>query len=459
MSAALERYKGNIPEHDYSALEAWSTTFYDYQHEWLFDNTKLAICCKSRQIGTSHTTAAIGVLWGAFHGELTTIISIGQRESAEVLDKCRRHVEVLRKLGSTMASTLRANSTEIVFASGGRIVALPASGGRSFSGNVFLDEYAYQEHAADVWDNAAPVTMLGHKLRVISTPNGVGNEFHALWERAGKRSSSWQRYRVPIELAVSHGYRVDIEHCWELAKGDTRIFDQMFNCSFIDSVLQYIPTEMIDECSTTMNLCESTQNPEHFAGLDIGREADLTVLTVLRRVGKHLRLVFMKSMKRTDGDALEEMVDDAFKRFNLRRLCVDATGLGTFPSERIKKKHSERIDVPHRRSRVECLNFSPTLKEGLATNLYTVMSDAALLIPKTDAALPGCEPGTARQLYKEIASLQRVITASGNVQYTTPRTSAGHADRAWSLMLAVYAVDKVHPMVQALQERMLGRSA
>ncbi len=233
----VARYRRTLPAREYAALAAWASTFYQFQHDWLFDDSRLAICNKSRQIGTSHTTAGVGVLWGAFHGEMTTIISIGDREAVEVLDKCRRHAIVLQKLGSQMASTVRSNANEIVFHSGGRILALPSSGGRSFSGNVFLDEYAYQEHAKKVWDNAAPVTLLGGKMRVVSTPNGVGNEFQQLWERAtktdesGKRLSTWRPHEIPLSIALAQGYPVDISYCWELAKGDPRLFEQMFNCS------------------------------------------------------------------------------------------------------------------------------------------------------------------------------------------------------------------------------------
>lgn len=440
-TSAIARYQRTLPKNEWAALYSWLTSFYPFQLDWLLDASDLGICNKSRQIGLSHTTSAVGVIWGAFHGELTTIISIGDRESVEVLEKARKHAFVLAKLGSRMAAVGKTdNANELSFASGGRILALPSSGGRSFTGNVFLDEFAYQEHAGKVWDAAAAVTMLGGKLRVASTPNGVGNDFHQLWQKANEQSSGWAHYEIPIQAAVDDGYPVDIAKCWKLAKGDPRIYDQLFNCSFLDNRLQYIPSDAIDGCSADYNIA-TIGDGQHYAGLDIGRENDLTVLIVLRVILGVRFVVHVESMKRTDSDGLEAMVARAFERFKLRRLCVDATGLGVFPAERLKKKHTL----------VEPVNFTPTTKEDLATGLYTAMTGGVMRIPKTDASLPGIEAGTAERLRKDLAAIRRIVTSAGNVRYDAPRTAEGHADHAWALALAHHAAGTANAMAEALR--------
>lgn len=475
----LAKYRAVLPDYEFDALAAWCLGFFPFQRDWLLEDADLAICNKSRQIGTSHTTAAVGVLWGAFHGEMTTIISIGKDEAQEVLEKCRAHVDILQKLGSKCAATLKSNADEIVFASGGRIKALPSSGGRSFSGNVFLDEYAYQQHATKVWDAAAPVALLGFKIRVVSTPNGIGNEFYDLWElatnpdRQTEASTPWKAHEIPIELAISQGYPVDIAKCWGLAKNDKRLFAQMFNCSFLDNVLQYIPFEIIESCQTD-EILEAPATGEFYAGLDIGREVDLSCLIVIHKQRAYKRVVHVECMKRTDSDGLEAMIARAFERYKLRRLCIDSTGLGTFPVDRVKKQWSEKIEVSHRRPRVEGIVFGPLSKETLATGLYTAMTDTLVVLPLSDRELPtrvgiddrkGLEPprqytvnelGTAKKLKRELGSIQRVITTAGNVQYKTPRTADGHADRAWALMLALHASTGTNPMIDALQARMYG---
>ena len=472
-SGPIPPWYSRLPPEEHNALEAWASTFYGFQRKWLFEPALLSFQNKSRQIGSSHTTGGKGVLWSAFHGESSIIVSIGKAESQEVLDKAARHVRVLQGLGSKMARTIRAPSKEaIAFASGGRIVALPGTGGRSFSGNVILDEYGYSEHAAEVWDAVAPVTTLGYRLCVLSTPNGIGNEFHSLYERANRPGTKWSAHEVTLAQAIEQGYPVDVNHCWELAKGDPRVFDQMFNCSFLDNVLQYVPTRDIDAARTIEVLQPKANAHEDFyAGLDIGREADLTCLVVVRvQYGKDVAdVLHVEAMPRTDSDGLEEMVAAAFEKYHLRRLCIDATGMGAFPSDRLKKMHGDRREVPHRRNRVEAVEFTVQTKETLATTLYGRIATGTCRLPDSDVQLPTHErmrkdgsvsvvnmPGTAATLRREIASIRRTINPSGRISYDAPRTSDGHADRAFALALALHAIDSVHPLTAALMASQAG---
>jgi len=424
----------------------------------------MAICAKARQIGFSHTTAGVAVRWGVYHGDLTTIISKSQDDSDEVLKKCHQHVRLLQRYGSTAARTTRSNTSEICFRNGGRIVSLPASGGRGFSGNVFLDEFAYQEHASDVWENAAPVTQLNHKLRVSSTPNGIGNEFHQLWERAHAPGTLWVPYEVPLTVAKAEGFPCNMAKLWELAKGDPRIFAQLYDCSFLDSEFQYIPGDAIEQACQSYAVSTLGEG-DYYAGLDIGREVDRTVLVVIKMVKKVRYVVHVEAIKRTDWDGMQAMVARAFAKFKLKRLCIDANGMGAFPAAEIKKKHSERIDVAHRRPRVECLDFTMQDKENLATGLYGAVSSKSVRLSANDQTLvPGMwplaetggvvcrfnEPGTSALMKKELASIRRNITKAGNVTYDAPRTSDGHADHAWALALALFAGSTPNAMLQAL---------
>lgn len=218
---------------------------------------------------------------------------------------------------------------------------------------------------------------------------------------------------------------------------------------FAGGQFQYITREAIELCQSTDDLTKSIGDV-HFAGLDIGRSNDLTVLVVLRYARGIRYVVHVESMKRTDSDGLDAMVAKAFERFGLKRLCIDATGMGTFPADRIKKRHSERVDVPHRRPRVEPITFTLQMKERLATGLHSVMTTGGLQIPATDAALPGCESGTAEKIRRDLASISRVVTKAGNVTYDTPRDETGHGDHAWALALAVHASTGRNAMAEAL---------
>jgi phage FluMu gp28-like protein len=419
---AWKRYRddlfGQLPTREREAFEAWIRTFYQFQLQWLFEPADYALALKSRQIGFSHTTAALATLWAVAMGETTTLISVGEREAKEVLEKAKAHAGALRDFGSQWATVRGKDAAEeIRFASGGRLVALPqTSGGRSFSGNVFLDEYAYLQSPEQVWDGASAVTMHGYRLRVASTPNGVGNSFHSL-ATDPKQHAGYAIHTIPIERAIADGMKVDTDRCWKMAKGDPRIYDQLFRCKFLDGNLQYISSASVNECSAAD--CY-TYVGDYYAGLDLGKENDLTVTQSLR------------TCKRTDTDALRDLVGESWQRYQWRRLAVDATGIGAFPAEQLQKTYGSH--------RVEAVTFTQNSKEDLATTMHAYFTAGGVKLPLTDAAIADIDPGGAEALREDVCAIRRIVTSAGNVRYDAPRNSNGHADRAWALALALHAV-------------------
>jgi phage FluMu gp28-like protein len=423
-----------LPGREREAFTTWAKTFYGFQLQWLFEPEDYAACVKSRQSGFSHTTAAAVTLWGAAFGETSTLISVGQREAQEVLDKARAHAGLLVDCGSKWAAIKGKDSAEeLRFASGGRLIALPqTSGGRSFSGNVFLDEYAYLMDPEKVWDGASAVTMHGFRLRVASTPNGVGNSFHGLITDP-KQHAGYALHTIPIQRAIDDGMRIDMDRCWKMAKGDPRIFDQLFNCKFIDGQQQYIPTAAINECS--VDDCYVWGQGEYYAGLDIGKDNDLVALIVLW-VGADGRstVVSIRTCKRSTLDMIAQLVAESFRRYQWRRLAVDSTGLGVFPAEELQKVYG--------RSRVEPVVFTQSSKEDLATTLYMQLVDGAIRMPVRDGIIADEEPRAAESLRADLCALRRIVTSAGNIRYDAPRTTEGHADRAWALALALHAAKR-----------------
>ena len=418
-----------LPPHELAALTAWCSTFYPFQRAWMLEPEQFAIYLKSRKIGISYTPAAACTLWGAYLGETTTVLSVGEREALEVLEFAKRHADVLAQLGSRMAKAYRKGE-QLIFASGGRIVALPSSsGGRSYGGNVVLDEFAYVPNQTKLWDGAGAVAMHGFRVRVLSTPNGIGEDFHNLWTNP-QANRGYSKHLTTVDAAISQGMKVDLDACWKMAKGDPRIFDQLFRCKFLDGAEQYIPSEAIELCSA--DVIQASREDTAYAGLDIGRTADRTVLVVLRvdRAGV-ARVVAIHERKRTSSDDLDNLARIAFETHNVRRLCVDASGLGVFPAERMQRVWGANA--------VEPVVFTQQSKEDLATTMYTRFCDHIGPDPKDPTARKLYIPRIDTRLRDDIASLRREVTSAGNVRYTAPVTDRGHADRAWALALALHA--------------------
>lgn len=418
--AALRTLEGlsRLPDNEWQAVQLWLSTFYRFQLEWLLDWGRFSLILKSRQIGCSHTIAAASVLW-AMMGETTTIISLGQREADEVLDKASKHAQALSRLGSLWAQPKRTKSKELELMSGGRIMSLPnSSAGRSFSGNVILDEVAYYDHPEEVWDGAGGTALHGYRIRVLSTPNGAGDFWYGLWSDP-KQHQGYTKHMVTLDDAIGDGMPVNIEDCWKLARGDGRVFGQLFRCEFINNAQQYIPSEALYGCAVA-----DTYSYEGicYAGMDLGRVNDRTELVIVKKDSRGIRwMQYAESAKRTAYEDIERFAALAFSpTWNVRRLCIDATGMGAFPAERLQKRFG--------RSRVEPVTFTATLKEDLATGLYSAFTEQTIRIPSND-----------KLLLTDLSSIRRIVTNAGNVRYDAPQTDDGHGDRAWALALALHA--------------------
>jgi len=357
-------------------------------------------------------------------GAPTTFVSIGSREASEVLEKAEKHAAALERLGSRWARPVRSSSTSLRLASGAEISSVPStSGGRGRSGNIFLDELAYYEHPEAVWDGAAGAVTHGFKLRGASTPNGVGNLFYKLWTEP-KAHAGYRLHRVTIDQAREAGLSVDLQMAWKQARGDSRVFDQLFRCVFLDADAQYIPTELVDRAFVDAGKLLSPG--DRFAGIDVGRKRNLTVLIILTKGPDGVcRFHHMETRGRTSDADFDALAAIAFG-MGVRRLCIDATGMGAFPADRIKKKYGE--------AKVEALDFTLNVKEDLATGLFSAFSEQKLLLPKKEA-----------ELRDDVCAIRRIITAAGNVRYDAPNTDEGHADRAWALALAYHAALSPEP--------------
>jgi phage FluMu gp28-like protein len=422
---ARRRLQTTLPGTDARAVALWLDVAlpFDYQQNWALDFSPLSLLNKARQIGGSHASAAWCVL-AALMGETVTVISVGEREAREVLEACRRHASMLARLGSTWARPAGRTYGEgevMELLGGGRVIALPASsGGRSFSGNVFLDEFGYHGEADQkIWDAAAGSTTLGtKKIRIASTPNGLGNMFHELATDTD-RHRSVSRHRVTIWDAVAAGYPIDPAAILrDKCLNDPRIFGQLYECNFLDGSEQYIPSEFLEfPCVVPDSRCDEGL---FYAGLDLGFVNDLSVLIVLRQDYRHrVWLQQMVCCPRTKWEDQQRIIEESFRDYNWTRLCVDRTGVGLVPTQLLQAKYGVQ--------RVEAVDFTNLSKDHLATGLFQAFADKMIRIPKND------------ELLRDIRSIKRTVTPTGAVRYDAPRTAKGHADRAWSLALAVHA--------------------
>lgn len=236
-----------------AALGWWLRSFLPYQRRWIADPSTITLCVKARQAGYSHATAGGAVYQALITGSTEVILSASQDLSDEVLDKAGKHARVLSRLGfASAAATETDNAKVLSWPHGGRVIALPANPrtARSYTGNVWFDEFAYHLDPKAMWDAAAAVAIRGNRrIRLISTPNGAGGLF---FDWATHPPRGWGIHRTSIHDAIREGLQVDINKLWQLAGGNKSVFAQWFELSFLHAGTPFFDEAALDLAETEL---------------------------------------------------------------------------------------------------------------------------------------------------------------------------------------------------------------
>lgn len=319
----------------------------------------------------------------------------------------------------------RYKTHEVHYPGGSRVVALSASpdAARGFGGNLLLDEFAFHADSRRIWGSAYPVAARGgHKIRVISTPNGKGNKFYELMTT---KDNGWSKHHVDIYEAVKQGLDVNID---ELRRGmsDEDAWRQEFELAWLDEASAWLDYDLI-------SACEAAGAGDHqlyeggycYVGVDIAARRDLFVIVVLEQVGDVLWVREIIARRRISFAEQDALLDDVMRRYRVVRVAMDQTGMGEKPVEDAQRRHGSM--------RVDGVLFTAAARLDMATALKERMQDRRLRLPAGDPALRA-----------DLHAIKSQVGLTGVRRLVADGDTDGHADRFWATAMAVAAAD--HPM-------------
>ena len=179
-----------------------SFKLYPYQRTMFehFKENRFSVVLACRQSGKSISACAYLLWYALFNPEKTVAILANKGATArEMLARITLMLENIPFFLQPGSKALNKGSLE--FSNNSRIVAAATSGSsiRGMSVNLlYLDEFAFVERAAEFYTSTYPVVSAGTDTKIIvtSTANGIGNQFHKVWEGAVQGINQFKPFRV-----------------------------------------------------------------------------------------------------------------------------------------------------------------------------------------------------------------------------------------------------------------------
>jgi phage FluMu gp28-like protein len=434
----------NIPARD--------TLLLPYQAKWVRDAARLKLAEKPRQVGWTWATAYSQVSRKSLtDARLDSWISSRDEIQARLfLEDCKSFAGLLniaaRDLGEQVIDDKGHSAHVLAFANGLRAHSMSsnpdAQAGKR--GDRVLDEFALHPDPRKLYAIALPGITWGGSLEIFSTHRGSGNYFNTLIREITEKGNpkGFSHHKVTLKDVLDQGFlyklqsklpeddprqQMDEAEYFDFTRAacpDEETFLQEYMCVPADDASAFLSYELIDPClwrtawEWTLAELAASKNPLYLGG-DIGRVKDLTVFNVLEAAGgqrltrKHIRL------QACPFDEQERRLYELLELPQMRRACIDNTGIGRQLVERAQKRFGEY--------KVEAVTFTGAVKEELAYPVRSAFEDKSIRVPDD------------RGIIASLRAIRKETTAAGNIRFAADSGPDGHADDFWAIALALHA--------------------
>jgi hypothetical protein len=215
-----------------------------------------SIILKSRQLGISTLSAGISLWMMIFQKDKSILVVATKQDTAKNL------VTKVKYMYDGLPSWLQIgfvenNKLALRLKNGSQIKAVSAASdaGRSEAISLLIvDEAAFIEEnrIEDIWGSSQQTLSTGGKAIVLSTPNGTGNFFHRMWNKAEEGVNGFVPIRLPWTV---HPER---DQPWRDKQNDElglRMAAQECDCDFTTSGNTVFEPEMLKFIEET-NICD-----------------------------------------------------------------------------------------------------------------------------------------------------------------------------------------------------------
>ncbi|HTI72905.1 MAG TPA: terminase family protein [Candidatus Limnocylindria bacterium] len=425
-----------------------------YQRKWIEDNSIKKLMEKGRQIGitwgTAYRVVATTSLADARYDDWVS--SRDELQAKLFVDDCKSFANILhigaQALGKQVIDEEKNSAYVLNYANGRTTYSLSsnpdAQAGKR--GRRVLDEFALHPDPRKLYSIAGPGITWGGSMEIISTHRGTANFFNELIQEIKHKGNPKQfsLHTVTLQTALDHGFlyklqsklspedprqemdETDYFNFVRSGCADEETFLQEYMCIPGDDASAFLSYDLIASAEYAVGeKWELTPGElakakgDLYIGVDIGRVHDLTVIWVFEKLGGVFYTRAIVEMKNAEFDFQEHALYEFLALPNMRRCCIDHTGIGRQFAERAIKRFGNY--------RVEAITFTPAVKEELAYPVKAACEDRTVKIPNRP------------EIRSDWRAIRKETTASNNIRFTGERGKNGHSDRFWSASLGLHA--------------------
>lgn len=431
-----------------------------FQADWVEDPARLKLGEKSRQIGWTWSEA-YKIVRDQSQQDARLDHWISSRDDIQArlfLEDCKGFADLLN-LGAKdlglMVIDEKCSAFVLSFANGLRAHSMSSNpdaqagkrGGRT------LDEFALHPDPRKLYSIAYPGITWGGGMSIFSTHRGTANFFNDLVEEVKHKGNpkGFSLHTVTLQTALAEGFLYKLQKKIQsgrpietldpdtqkmLQRDEAAYFDfiksgcadeesflQEYMCVPGDDNAAFLSYDLIlgveyrAEENWQTDLADA--KGRLFVGVDVGRMHDLTVIWVVEVLGDVRYTRRMIELKTETFEAQEHALYSVLQLPQVRRCCIDQTGIG--------RQFAERAQQRFGKYKVEGVNFSGAVKEELAYPVRAACEDKTLRIPSHP------------KIRSDLRAIKKDTTSSGNIRFTADRGANGHSDRFWALALALHA--------------------
>ena len=442
------------------------SVFLQCQWDYIMDNSPICVVEKCRQVGFTWSSA-YKVCDRIFSSEVPQdhfwiskdefTAKLFLQDVLEWLDRINMIANHKKTFKSDIINFKNIQTMRIQFDCGSTLYVLSSSvdavvGKR---GHFYIDEAAIHKDFEALYGIVYPCTTWGYTMTIFSTHRSKQTFFYKLCDRIRKGEiQGGKLFTVTLETVLEQGYINKINERIAQLGGETyadpveffqekrqnssseAMFLQEYMCIPADAEAVQAITE--DDLLRIMRPSVELTKPirksgRYYAGIDIGRNRDLTVLWICEDMSTSNQPMLVtrhvEVMSRERFSDQEKRLVELLQLWRPRACWIDGTNVGEGLAERLEERFHFCQKI-----KITATTRAPWISDLIA---FTRRPNVCLWVPDSN------------EVWEDFLSVERYINKRGQEDFFIPsHKERGHGDRFMSMVLCLQAFKSINSLAR-----------